>query len=1007
MIPLQLTLKNFLSYRSAMLDFRGLHTACVCGANGAGKSSLLEAITWGLWGQSRAATDEDVINAGANDVRVDFTFVSDRQTYRVIRSRTRGKSPTLDFQVETQSGNFRTLTPKGVRATQEEIIRHLKLDYETFINSAYLRQGRADEFMLRRPSDRKQILADLLKLDRYEVLAQRAKERSKELKGQGEQLDANLQPLKVELEQGEAIESSQKELAEKLATLRQVQERESQQLQQLQDKQRDRASWQQQVDWQQDRTAQLEREYARLLEDRSSAQQRLAEVQQICDRETEITTGYEQLLHLQQQEESWAQKFQADRDAQQQKQQLEQQLSRKLNDLTLQLRDQQTRLETLDQQQRELEETLSQTPDVSAALQRLHQHRQRLQELDQLQFQVSPLLQRRSHLLMEVERARSQMAARLEQLQGRVQEYADRLAQVPQLRQQILEVTAEIESLDKQKVYRDRVGEKGQDRNTAIARLQESQQTCEKQIAELQVKLDLLDQPNAACPLCDRSLDEHHRQHVVEKTQTQQEHLHERIWHLREQLATCERDVQNLRLEYKQLTEALRRHDGLLQQQGQLEAALEQISDIYDRRHETQSELDELESAIAAGHYALDDQSELQTLERQIKSLDYDEQTHALVRGEEKRLRWAEMKQATLEEARRKQTRLDRQKPELEGRLVELRAEIEHLRLHSDIQQNLQHLERAIAQLGYDRDRHNTIIAQLRSSQSWQLQYQTLQQAKAQLPQQQARLAELDTTLQARLNEQQTLKKRLEQLSAQMEQTIDYSAEIEQLDKGVQQRRHQMDEVLAERGRVQQRLEQLQRDRDRYEETAQQLQDIRRQCRVYTELSRAFGKNGLQTLMIENILPHLEAQTNQILARLTGNQLHVQFVTQKASKSSSRRKQKTIDTLDILIADARGTRPYETYSGGEAFRINFSIRLALARLLAQRAGTSVQMLIVDEGFGTQDREGCDRLIASLNAIASDFSCILTVTHMPQFKEAFQTRIEVRKTSEGSQLQLLN
>ena len=63
------------------------------------------------------------------------------------------------------------------------------------------------------------------------------------------------------------------------------------------------------------------------------------------------------------------------------------------------------------------------------------------------------------------------------------------------------------------------------------------------------------------------------------------------------------------------------------------------------------------------------------------------------------------------------------------------------------------------------------------------------------------------------------------------------------------------------------------------------------------------------------------------------------------------------------------------------------------------------MLIVDEGFGTQDQEGCDRLIAAINAIANDFACILTVTHMPYFKEAFQARIEVNKTTNGSQLSL--
>jgi exonuclease SbcC len=113
-----------------------------------------------------------------------------------------------------------------------------------------------------------------------------------------------------------------------------------------------------------------------------------------------------------------------------------------------------------------------------------------------------------------------------------------------------------------------------------------------------------------------------------------------------------------------------------------------------------------------------------------------------------------------------------------------------------------------------------------------------------------------------------------------------------------------------------------------------------------------------------------------------------------------------IDTLDIMINDANGTRAYETYSGGEAFRINFSIRLALAKLLSQRSGTPLQLLIIDEGFGTQDQAGCDRLIEAINAIAADFACILTVTHMPQFKEAFHTRIEITKTNEGSRLKVI-
>lgn len=98
MIPVQLTLKNFLSYCNATLDFSGLHTACICGSNGAGKSSLLEAITWAVWGESRAAAEDDVIQSGANDARVDFTFSNNQHKYRIIRSRQRGQSSSLNFK---------------------------------------------------------------------------------------------------------------------------------------------------------------------------------------------------------------------------------------------------------------------------------------------------------------------------------------------------------------------------------------------------------------------------------------------------------------------------------------------------------------------------------------------------------------------------------------------------------------------------------------------------------------------------------------------------------------------------------------------------------------------------------------------------------------------------------------------------------------------------------------------------------------------------------------------
>ena len=129
MIPLQLVLNNFLSYQTATLDFQGIHTACICGANGAGKSSLLEAIAWAIWGESRVTAEDDVIHLGAAEVRVDFMFIHNQHTYRIIRSRHRSQVTTLEFQVAQPEASehaskprFRSLTAKGNRATQKLIL---------------------------------------------------------------------------------------------------------------------------------------------------------------------------------------------------------------------------------------------------------------------------------------------------------------------------------------------------------------------------------------------------------------------------------------------------------------------------------------------------------------------------------------------------------------------------------------------------------------------------------------------------------------------------------------------------------------------------------------------------------------------------------------------------------------------------------------------------------------------------------------------------------------------
>lgn len=1007
MIPLQLTLKNFLSYRDASLNFRGLHTACVCGANGAGKSSLLEAITWTVWGKSRAATEDDVINGGATSVRVDFDFSCNQQTYRVIRTRTRGRGSSLEFQVETKAGHFRTITAKGLRATQEEIISCLKLDYDTFVNSAYLRQGRADEFMLRRPSERKQILADLLKLDRYEQLSGQAKDTAKEYKGKIEQLKQNLEPLENELAQRQEIAAQLKQLQQEVSQLQTSQEGDRSKLQQLQAGEYQRQTWEKQLVFERTQYQNLTQDCDRATKDINALQSQLTSLKNLIERGTEIINGYDRLIASQTAERELSAKFATHQELQQRRQQLEKQLTQQKNQLNLQIDRSQTRLESIEQQEAEIIKVLTKSSDVESALAKLDKARKQLTELDRLQQYISPILKQKNDLEREINREEAKLSAKLEQLQYEVQKLALDIEQVPEKRDRLLTVDARIEELDKKRIYQNRVKEKGTERRDFQTKLQENQRIYERQLHELRQKIQMLSNPDASCPLCDRPLDEHHRHQVVGKTRKKQQEIEEQIWVIREQLSTCDREIQLLIEEYQEISREVSAYDSLQQQFGQLEAQLEATEEVYEQLQVTQEKKDLLERSLQNGSYAEELQTQIERLALELQTLNYDEQTHALVRGEVNSLRWAEIKQAKIEDAKKRQAKLNEQKPQLVHEIGELQTKLEKLHVNSEIQQQIDASDRQIEELGYDRTTHQNLLDSLRQAQSWQLKYQELQKAQEEHPQVTAKLNELEQLLQERLQNKQSSHARLQSHLAQRETICDRRQEIQALEGQIQQRRQQLDELISRSGSLQQSLTQIDKLKVQYQDIGQQLREYEKQHRIYQELTQAFGKNGIQALTIENILPQLEAEANQILARLTGNQFHVQFLTQKATKGTSKKKTKLIDTLDIVIADAGGTRPYETYSGGEAFRINFSVRLALAKLLAQRSGTSLQMLIVDEGFGTQDAEGCGRLIGAINAIASDFACILTVTHMPQFKEAFQTRIEVYKGDRGSTLQVSN
>src|SRR5579862_9312304 len=163
------------------LDLRPIHLACLSGGNGHGKSTLIDAMTWALWGKSRAAREDDLFRQGTTEMEVELEFLAGGAVYRAIRKRVQRKTSStavLELAVN-DGGTYRAITGASIAETERAIADLLHLSYETFINSSLLLQGKADLFTVKKPAERKEVLAEILGLQRYEELAERARERER------------------------------------------------------------------------------------------------------------------------------------------------------------------------------------------------------------------------------------------------------------------------------------------------------------------------------------------------------------------------------------------------------------------------------------------------------------------------------------------------------------------------------------------------------------------------------------------------------------------------------------------------------------------------------------------------------------------------------------------------------------------------------------------------------------------------------------------------------------
>jgi DNA repair protein SbcC/Rad50 len=855
MIPVQLTLHNFMCYRDNVppISFESIHTACISGNNGNGKSALIDAITWALWGQTRATGDDDLIHAGQNEVAVQFDFGLGKDQYRIIRKHSRPKTAKssgqtlLEFQLASPEG-YKVLSGDTVTQTQQQITQLLRMDYDTFINSAFLRQGRADEFTKKRPGDRKQVLGNILQLSTYDELEEKAKEKAKDQNSLIDLLEASISTMQEELarkpgcqsEYDQAqVESSQAEVLvseqeKTLAELRKAKES-------LENKKIEMAELDAHI-------KDTERNYSLWLGQVKQYQYRIGNYENLIAQKSTIEKNYD---------------------------------------------------------------LLSQT-------------RKQCHEYDQKFKQVNILSQAKHRLELSIVKAGEELNRVHAVSENKIRELEQTADRLPQFQDLTKQVTIRLRSLDDTDI---KIHEKRETSKLLRARvhfLQAEKTRLIQEIDQIEEKLKIISHPDGVtCPLCETELGVDGRRRIESKYHAQKLTTSEALKSNHVELTQKENEVRILENEIIQ-SEAKMKHDKEIAQSqyGNYDKAISDAKEANEKAVVERKLLEDIEAKLASRDFAINEQQSLMQIEKEIDDCGYNAQEHDRLLSQLTDLDQYEIPMHKLEEA-----------------------------------------EELISQEKEAASKAQRIVDELHQKK------------------------ELD------LRRKQSLFEEVNVFSKIAEDLI--QAENKYRDLLNKQKKAQ--EIM---GGAKARLERLAELEIQYQEKARQRGEAVKQERIYKDLAQAFGKKGIQAMLIEMAIPEIESEANKLLARMTDNRMSVKIETQRETKKGD-----VMETLDINISDELGTRNYEMFSGGEAFRIDFAIRIALSKLLARRAGAPLPTLIIDEGFGTQDSTGIEKIKEAITSIQDDFEKILVITHIADFKDAFPMRIEVVKTPEGSTISL--
>ncbi len=1047
MIPLRITLKNFITYREAQtLDFNGASLWLLSGQNGEGKSTVFDGITFALYNCHRAGNKEnakDLINHHEDAAEVIFDFSVDGKSYRVKRTVARRGHPTRQaFHLIPREGNNSycedpipdTEREKGFERWIDSVIG---LNYDTFISSVLLLQGQSTRLLDVPPLKRLQVLKELVNLSAYEQLHARVEEQRKTIDSQVEALSYRLKAIAPVSEEDLSVAqatstqaqtawgASQADVLQLTRLLEQ-----SKQWEQQQEKLLGLQEELQKLHTLLERKDEIEQAGDRL----QSLKQALPSLKSLVENR-EIDTSYQQdIENLEQHAQQLSAKLTDITQIQQAEDETIKELDHKINDLQAKINTiadrlaelapmiaQLSQLEELQNELKQFDLTLSQfSPDLELSAQQAEARDHELAELDTALPWLEELAEQRSALSLACEEGLKTREV-LDDLTETLKELRDNRCEQLRLQQK------DAQNLERELSNQLSIAQHSH--KEARTKLERFEKASEQPLCELcgqEITLEhvqkeqvrLAEQISVAkSTLNSLSFQHRNAECALAKVTSELTHLEAEINRLERDHSQKENDCNRLR---KKVKESIRK----------TQKAFNNLPQIY------QIQVTPVHHSNSDGwHNTTYPTSEDLVLLRH--KISHREEVALTLKNLRDRLReWQDLmakQQVTYNRLTRIQSTLS------------LEAAQQARREHDEIKEQREEFERLLQQQK-DKQKQIQETASMNRERLNKL-FDDTQQCKIDLKKKQAAQAEVSRLLQTFLNsltdkwkaQSKTIDlHQLEELKTECYELVKYEAlqaEIKSAQQSIESLKQQISGLKTEieqtpqaaqcsANKVEQQLEeavaeQAKLDRKR-QDAVTQLDDVRkqlqqrseveqekriaeRQYKLYELLAKLLGPKYLQLYLLRQAEHAIVELANETLDHLSRGRLRLEL---RSSNEAEDQSDKALDLVVYDLVTGSLATAIAVTSSSQRFRIAVSLALAIGPYAGQET-RRIESVIIDEGFGGLDKNGRDDIIHEFDELKQQLARIILVSHQDEIANGFANGYAIELINGASQVRLLN